>query len=137
MYKAPMILVQSGCRAFAITPDVLSLTQKVLSTCNHAIDLDVPAGPALSVGFTPARLLFHSVYREEVDQIWTAEDVVENSYFLYVAGAAPPRQAYRDVVRFHWSKFGSAELTISADQQAGTEPKFLSCKLWDDWRRIV
>ena len=136
-YKSPVILVQSGPRAFAIVPDVLSLTREVLKRCNHSLDLDVPAGPLLSVGFTPARRLYHSVYKDDLDQVWTTADPVQNSYFLYMTASAPPAQAFRDAVRFHWNEFGRAELPIAADQQAGTDEKFLGCKLWDEWRRVV
>jgi len=136
-YKAPLILVQSGQLAFAIVPNVLRLSREVLKRCNHALDLDVPAGPVLSVGFIPAKRLYHSVYWEDVDKVWPAGDVVENSYFLYVTASASPAQAYRDAVRFHWSQFGRTQLPFAAEEQAGTGEEFLSCNLWDDWRRIV
>ena len=136
-YKAPLILVQSGPLAFAVVPDVLSLNRDILKRCNHTLDLDVSAGPLLSVGFTPARRLYHSVYQDDLDRVWTAADTVQNSYFLYVSATAPPAQAFRDAVRFHWSQFGHAELTIAADEQAGSDERFLGCKLWDEWRRVV
>jgi hypothetical protein len=136
-YKAPLILVQSGHLAFAIVPDVLRLSREVLKRCNHTLDLDVPAGPLLSVGFIPAKRLYHSVYWEDADRTWTAGDIVENSYFLYVTANAPAAQAYRDAVRFHWSQFGRMEIPFAAAEQAGTAQEFLSCALWDDWRRIV
>jgi hypothetical protein len=136
-YKAPAILVQSGHLAFAIVPDVLKLSREVLKRCNHTLDLDVPAGPVLSVGFIPAERLYHSVYREDADRMWAAGDAVENSYFLYVTANAPPAQAYREVVRFHWSQFGRMAIPFAAAEQAGTAQEFLSCQLWDDWRRIV
>ena len=136
-YKSPLILVQSGPLAFAIVPDVLSLTREVLKRCNHTLDIDVPAGPVLSVGFIPARRLYHSVYQDDWDQVWTARDTVQNSYFLYVSATALPAQAFRDAVRFHWRQFGQAELPIAADEQAGTDARFLGCKLWDEWRHVV
>ncbi len=136
-YKAPLILVQSGHLAFGIVPEVLNLSREVLKRCNHALDLDVPRGPLLSVGFIPARKLFHSVYQENLDGVWTAQGTLENSYFLYVSASAPSREAYRDAVRFQWSQFGRAALPSAADEQAGTDPKFRSCQLWDDWRRAV
>jgi hypothetical protein len=136
-YKAPLILVQSGNLAFAIVPDVSRLSRVALKRCNHSLDLDIPAGPVLSVGFTPAKRLYHTVFAEDFDRTWTAADIVENSYFLYVAANAPPAQAYRDAVRFHWSQFGHPALPIAADEQAGTAQEFLSCNLWEDWRRVV
>lgn len=136
-YKAPLILVQSDHRAFAIVPDVSRLSREALKRCNHALDLDVLADPVLSVGFTPAKILYHSVYHEDLDRVWTAADAIENSYFLYVSANVPPAQAFRDAVRFHWSQFGRVELPIAADEQAGTDERFLGCKLWDEWRRVV
>src|SRR5664280_948172 len=49
-YKAPLILVQSGRKAFGIVPDVTELDRRTLQQCNHALDLDVPGGPRLAVG---------------------------------------------------------------------------------------
>jgi hypothetical protein len=136
-YKAPLILVQCGRLAFAIVPDVRRLTREALKRCNHDLDLDVPAGPVLAVGFSPARRFYHSVYVEDLDKTWTTGDIVENSYFLYVSASAHQGEAFRDAVRFHWSHFGRADLPISAEEQAGTDTRFLSCKLWEDWRRVV
>ena len=136
-YKAPLILVQSGRRAFGIVPDLLVLTRDVLKRCNHALDLDVPAGPVLSVGFIPARHAYHSVFREDLDRLWNADQPVENSYYLYMSADAPPGEAFREAVRFHWSQFGRREMPLAAAEQAGTDPAYLHCELWDDWRRVV
>jgi len=136
-YKAPVILVQSGPVAFAIVPDVLRLSREALTRCNHVLRLDVPAGPLLSVGFTPSIKLYHTVFEEDLDRTWSAGEVVENPYFLYVTAQAAPALAYRDVVRFHWREFGRAGLPFAASEQAGTAPEFRECKLWDDWRRVV
>ncbi len=136
-YKAPLILVQSGRRAFGIVPNVSALTRDILKRCDHAIDLDAPAGPLLSVGFIPARLSFHAVYREDIDRVWTAQEPVENSYFLYLSANSQPGEAYRDAVRFHWNQFGRKAIPEAASGQAGTGSDYKQCGLWDDWRRAV
>jgi len=137
MYKAPLILVQAKNLAFGIVPDVLALDRPALKRCNHALDLNIPGRTLLSVGFIPAVRAFHTVFKEDLDRTWTAGLPVENDYFLYVTGNAPPGEAYREAVRFHWSRFGRAALPKAASEQAGTDPKYLSCKLWDDWRNVV
>jgi len=136
-YKAPLILVQSGGRALGIVPDVLALTRDVLERSNHALDLDVPAGPVLSVGFIPARQAYHSVYREDLDRNWRADQPLENSYYVYLSADAAPREAYRDAVRFHWERFAREEIKVAAAGQAGTAPQYEDCGLWDDWRRVI
>lgn len=136
-YKAPLILVQSGGTAFGIVPDLLSLNREALKRSNHGIDLNVPGTTTLKVGFIPARLAFHSVFTEDLDRSWMASDPVVNSYYLYINGAAPENQAYRDAVRFHWEKFGRTELRYAADQQSGTDARYKHCGLWDDWRKAV
>jgi hypothetical protein len=147
MYKAPLILVQADTLAFGVVPDLLSLDRDILKRCNHTIQLNVPEKTSLSVGFVPAVRAFHTVFKENLDRTWTAtggvSSVVENNYYLYVNGTAPPGQAYRAAVRFHWNQFGRAALPLAADEQSGTnprnpaEPNYTSCHLWDDWRNAV
>ena len=136
-YKAPLILVQAGQIALGIVPDLSTLNRENLSCCNHALDLDVPAGPVLSVGYMPAKLSYHSVYCLNSNRTWQAETAVENAYFVLVTATATPAQAYRQAVRFHWDQFGRAAQKHAADQQAGTDKRYRSLALWDDWREVV
>lgn len=64
-YKAPLVLVQADRVALGIVPDLAVLGREELKRCNHALDLDVPGGPVLGVGFMPARLASHSIYGRE------------------------------------------------------------------------
>jgi hypothetical protein len=137
MYKAPLILVQAEHSAFGIVPDVLSLDRNVLGLCNHALDLDVPAGPKLAVGFIPAEKAYHTVFQEDVDRTWFHDGALENSYYLYLSDAAPLKEAFRDAVRFHWEHFARTELVHAADEQSGTAPQYAVDHLWDDWRQTV
>src|SRR5450432_727401 len=136
-YKAPLILTQERQRAFGIVPDLAVLSRESIQPCPHSLDLDVPAGPRLSVGFIPARTWFHSVFVHDLDRTWTAEQPFVNSYYLLVTAAAPPGEAFRDAVRLHWEKFGRQELASAAPEQAGTDPAYKSLGLWDDWRNQV
>jgi len=136
-YKAPLILVQAGCTAFGIVPDVVAIRQEDLKRCHHALDLDVPGGPVLGVGFMPARMASHSVYALDTNRTWTADTPMENAYYLLVTASATPGQAYREAVRFHWERFGRVEQARAADQQVGTDARYRSLALWDDWREIV
>jgi hypothetical protein len=158
-YKAPLILVQSGQRAFGIVPDVAKLDRRALQQCNHALDLDVPGGPKLSVGFIPARQAYHSVYEQDQARTWMADDPRENSYYLLITAAAEPGEAYREAVRMHWTRFGRPAQLSAAEQQVGTEtpasayawlPKtggveqqmssdkrLQGLTLWDAWRAEV
>lgn len=136
-YKAPLIMVQSGRRALGVVPDVISLTRDMLRRSNHALDLDVPAGPILSVGFIPARQALHSVYRQDLDRLWSVDQPIENSYYMYLSADAQPGQAYREAVRFHWEQFARNELGGAAAAQAGTDPRYQQCGAWDEWRRAI
>jgi hypothetical protein len=136
-YKAPLILTQERQRAFGIVPDLAVLTRELIKRCPHSLDLDVPAGPRLSVGFIPARTYFHSVYVEDLDRIWTAEQPFVNSYYLLVTATAPPGEAFRQAVRLHWEKFGRQELAAAAQEQGGTDAAYKSMGLWDGWRNQV
>jgi len=136
-YKAPLIMVQSGRRAVGIVPDVLSLTREMLRRSNHALDLDASAEPVLSVGFIPARQAYHSVYREDLNRVWSADGPLENAYYIYLSAEAQPREAYREAVRFHWEQFARQEMEVAAATQAGTDPQYRQCGLFDDWRHVV
>ena len=136
-YKAPLILVQADRTALGIVPELAVLHREELKRCNHALDLDVPGGPTLAVGFLPARLASHSVYARDPGRTWNADRAVENAYYLFVTATAVPGQAYRQAVRFHWSQFGRAEQTYAADEQVGTDPRYRKLALWDDWRKTV
>ena len=136
-YKAPLILTQSRQRAFGIVPDLAVLTRDLIRRCSHALDLDIPAGPRLSVGFIPARTYFHSVFVQDLDRTWTTEQPFVNSYYLLVTAAAPPGEAFRHAVRLHWKEFGRQELATAAQEQGGTDASYKSIGLWDDWRKQV
>lgn len=136
-YKAPLILGQAERLAFGIVPDLASFDRRLLQRCPHALDLDVPAGPALGVGFMPARMVQHCVYAADTNRSWAVEAPLENAYFLLVTAAAEPAQAYREAVRFHWENFGRPEQARAADQQRGTDVRYQSLGLWDDWRETV
>ena len=101
-YKAPLILVQADGLAFGIVPDVARLDRETLVQCNHALDLDVPAGPVLSVGFSPARLAYHSVYAPDEARSWRAESRLENAYYLLVTATAPPGGSAEFLYGLHW-----------------------------------
>ncbi|HXK60088.1 MAG TPA: hypothetical protein PLP42_09355 [Acidobacteriota bacterium] len=136
-YKAPLILVQKGNTAFGIVPDLATLGREELARCHHALDLDVPGGPMLSVGYIPAQMVSHSVYARDAKRTWTTNGTMENAYYLLVTASAPPTQAYREAVRFHWEQFGRAEQAQAADQQVGTDPRYRSLTLWDQWRDVI
>jgi hypothetical protein len=136
-YKAPLVLVQADRMALGIVPDLAVLGRDDLKRCNHALDLDVPGGPLLAVGFMPARLAAHSVYAPDPGRAWEADRAVENAYYLLVTAAAVPGEAYRQAVRFHWRQFGRTEQAHAAGQQAGTEGRYRRLALWDDWRKTV
>lgn len=136
-YKAPLILAQQNHRAFGIVPDVLTLNRELIRRCQHSLDLDVPAGPRLSVGFIPARTYFHSVYVHDLDRTWSVAQPVVNAYYLLVNASAPPGEVFREAVRLHWEKFGRAQLAAAAPEQGGTDAAYQALGLWDDWRSQV
>jgi len=138
-YKAPVVLVQAGRTALALVPDLEVLSAESLKRCNHALDLDVPAGPLLGVGFVPAKRIRHSVFAENAGRNWTADGPVENRYYVFLAGNAEPERAYRQAVRFHWERFGAPAQAEAALEQASTDPSFgpKRLELWDSWRPEV
>ena len=129
--------MQSGRRALGIVPDVLSLTRDMLRRSNHALSLDASAGAFLSVGFIPARQAYHSVYREDLDRV-LERGWARREFLLHLAvRGAEPREAYREAVRFHWEQFARKEMEVAASAQAGTDPQYKQCGVFDDWRRAI
>src|SRR5262249_306257 len=108
-----------------------------LKQCAHTLDLDVPGGPTLSVGFMPSRMIRHSIYGLDTNRVWVTDSSIENSYYLMVTASPESGQPYRQPVRFHWEHFGRSEQARAADQQTGTDPRYRELSLWDDWRRVV
>ncbi|MCX5644691.1 MAG: hypothetical protein NTZ17_08390 [Phycisphaerae bacterium] len=135
-YKAPLVLVQSKRLAFGVVPDVTALNRDTLRLCHHALDLDVTKSPSLRVGFMPAKLARHSVYRMDTQRAWKLERPLDNVYFLLVTATAEPGQAYRQGVRFHWERFGRPSQSVAAEQQKGTGP-YQDLALFDQWRQRV
>ncbi len=136
-YKSPLVLLQEGTHAFAVVPDLLSLDRASLKRCQHSLDLDANEKPQLSVGYIPAKQAYHTVFKEDLDRAWTANTPVTNSYYIYLTGDAPAGEAYREAVRFEWAQFGRRAMTDAADEQTGTDPRYSSCHLWDEWRDAV
>src|SRR3982751_942012 len=134
-YKSPLILVQEGSNALAVVPDLLALNRSSLKRSQHSLELDASGKPQLSVGYIPAKQAYHTVFKEDLDRTWTVSDPITNSYYVYVAGNAPAREAYREAVRFEWNQFGRTELSRAAETQSGTDPKYSTCHLWDEWRQ--
>ena len=136
-YKAPLILTQERQRSFGIVPDLAALTRELIQRCPSSLDLDVPAGPRLTVGFIPARTYFHSVFVHDLDRTWVAEQPFVNAYYLLVTAAAIPSEAFRLAVRLQWEKFGRQELATAALEQTGTDTAYKSLGLWEHWRDQV
>ncbi len=136
-YKSPLILAQKGSIAFGIVPALLALDRATLQRCNHALDLDVTGNAKFSVGFVPAKASYHVVFKEDLDRNWAANEPVSNVYYLYLSANATVREAYRETVRFQWSQFGRAAQAEAADEQSGTDAKYETCHLWDEWRHVV
>ena len=137
-YKSPLIITQSGRNAFGIVPDVGALDRRTLGICPHAIDLDVPGGPLLTVGYIPPKYARHSVWMADSNQSWALDGPIENTYLLQLNADADPGQAFRQAVRLHWHRYGRAEQTHASDQQQGwQEGMFAQLALWDTWRPFI
>jgi hypothetical protein len=136
-YKSAVILTQAGNHAFAIVPDLDTLDAAALKRCNHALQLDVPGGPALAVGFMPARRAYHTVFVPDQDRAWTADGPVVNAYYMMLTASAVPNQAFREAVRFHWQRFGRPAQAKAALEQVGTDPAYRALELWEQWRKQV
>jgi hypothetical protein len=134
-YKSPLILCQTGRNAFGIIPELAALNRKALGMCPHALDLDVPAGPLLTVGYMPAKRQRHTVYAADGEQSWELQGPLENTYLLQLNADSEPAQAFRQAVRLHWSRYGRVEQARAGEQQQGRkEGGFAKLDLWDSWR---
>ena len=134
-YKSPLIICQAGRNAFGIVPDVAALDKRTLGICPHAMDLDVPGGPLLTVGFIPPKYSRHTVWIADSNQSWALDGPIENTYLLQLNADAEPGQAFRQAVRLHWQRYGRAEQSHASEQQQGrVDGHFDKLELWDAWR---
>lgn len=134
-YKSPLIISQSGRHAVGIIPELGALDRKTLGLCPHALDLDVPGGPLLTVGYMPAKRIRHTVFAADGEQSWELKGPLENAYLLQLNADAEPGQAFRQAVRLHWNRYGRPEQARASEQQQGRKHGgFAKLDLWEAWR---
>ena len=104
----------------------------------HALELDVPGGPLLSVGFMPARLTSHSVYGEDTGRTWKASAPAGERLLPARDGnrrAGPGLSAGRAVPlgALRAGRAGAGGRPAGGHERR----RFQGLALWDDWRRRV
>jgi hypothetical protein len=109
VFRSPAFILQEGGFAAAVVPDLRTIDGKERPLRSGG-DLQVAADrrPFISFGLMNWKRTKDHVYYAHADTMLSqfGPGNLTYAYFLYINASAPPRGAFRDVVRFHWSQYG-------------------------------
>jgi hypothetical protein len=109
VFRSPAFILQEGALAAAVVPDLRSIDGKERPIRSGG-DLQVAADrrPFISFGLMNWERKKNHVFYAHADTMVSrvGPGSLTYAFFLYVNASAPPRGAFRDVVRFQWSEYG-------------------------------
>jgi hypothetical protein len=131
-------MMQRESRFVAMVPDpaLMDVPRRVMRT-GADVQMDGGATPLLAYGLLPWEKRAHVFYHYADSQAVTVRDTVLScGYYLYLRGDAPVREGFRDIVRFLWERFGSANLAASRGPQQEPFSTYVH-KAWDVYVPMV
>ena len=108
VFRAPAFMMQKGKRFAALVPDLdlLDVPDRAVKT-GADCQVDSLTAPLISYGLLPWVKRAHVYYRHTDSMTVAVRDTsLTYGFFLMLNARAPVRQGFRDVVRFHWSRYG-------------------------------
>lgn len=137
VFRSPALMMQKGSDFVALVPDVRSIDGKgrVLRT---AADMQIESAsrPFMSFGlmnWVPEayRLRNTHVFYSAPDSLAAEiqDTTLSFSYRLFLNASAPPREGFRDVVRYHWETNGRSYLARKEGPQAAPFSEYIR-KAW-------
>lgn len=110
VFRSPAFILQQGNIAAALIPDLRSIDGKERPiTAGGDLQAVADRCPFVSFGLMNWKRTKAHVYYTHADTMLTRVGPGRLSYgfFLYANAEAPPRSAFRDIVRFAWSEYGA------------------------------
>jgi hypothetical protein len=108
VFRAPAFMMQQGKRFAALVPDLdlLDVRDRAVKT-GADCQVDSLTAPLISYGLLPWTKRAHVYYRHTDSMTVSVRDTgLTYGFFLMLNARAPLRQGFREVVRFHWSRYG-------------------------------
>ena len=109
VFRSPAFILQEGSLAAAVVPDLRTIDGKERPLRSGG-DLQVAADrrPFVSFGLMNWIRKREHVFYAHADTMLSrfGPGKLAYGFFLYVSASAPPRGAFREVVRFQWSEYG-------------------------------
>ncbi len=109
VFRSPAFILQQGNIAAALVPDLRTIdgAERPLP-CGGDLQTAADRRPFVSFGLMNWKRTKAHVYYTHADTMLTRVGPGRLSYgfFLYGNAGAPPRGAFRDIVRFVWSEYG-------------------------------
>ncbi|HEX7573162.1 MAG TPA: hypothetical protein VF514_08700 [Bacteroidota bacterium] len=109
VFRSPAFILQEGGFAAAVVPDLRTIDGKERPIRSGG-DLQVAADrrPFMSFGLMNWQRKKDHVFYAHADTMLSrlGPGILTYAFFLYVNVSAPPRGAFRDIVRFQWSEYG-------------------------------
>ena len=136
VFRAPAFIFQQEGAAFAVVPDVRSIDGRDRPiTSGGELRAMADDRPFVSFGLMNWKRTKEHVYYTRADSMVVRIPLgtVAYSYFVYANDSARSREAYRDIVRFHWSTFGRGNLLSGRSPQS--EP--FASYVHTAWNRYV
>ncbi len=134
VFRSPVLMVQHGSHVAALVPDP-DLMNGRNPRIRTSADLRTDAGPRalLAYGVMPWEKRAHVYYRHTDSMTVAVRDsTVSCGYYLYVRADAPPREGYRDAVRFLWERFGRRAFDDPRGPQSEPFRSYVH-KAWDEF----
>ena len=121
VFRSPAFILQKGGFAAAVVPDLRTIDGKERPILSGG-DLNVASEgrPFISFGLMNWKRKKDHVFYAHTDTMLSrvGPGTLAYAFFLYVNASAPPRTAFRDVVRFQWSEYGHANFLGAVSPQS-------------------
>jgi hypothetical protein len=121
VFRSPAFILQEGGIAAAVVPDLRTIDGKERRIRSGG-DLQVAADrrPFISFGLMNWKRKKEHVFYAHADTMLSrvGPGTLTYAFFLYLSSSAPPRSAFREVVRFQWSEYGHPNLLGAASPQS-------------------
>jgi hypothetical protein len=121
VFRSPAFILQEGDIAAALVPDLRTIDGKERPLRSGG-DLQVASErrPFISFGLMNWKRKKEHVFYAHADTMLSRVGPGKLTYgfFLYAKASAPPRGAFRDIVRFQWSQYGHRNLLNPVSPQS-------------------
>jgi hypothetical protein len=132
VFRSPAFILQEGSVAAAMIPDLESIDGRGRALPSGGdLQLTAEGRPFISFGLMNWKRRPEHVFYAHADTMLSrvGPGALTYSFYLYLSASAPPREAYRDIVRFEWATEGHRYLTEGPSPQSAPFSEYIH-KAW-------